>query len=96
MYLSCIQAAVHSEKFPATVMGNTEITVVTISFNIQSVCNMLMKICVYYKYTTCFGTYPPSSGVDSTLFIYANILKAMAIGHFSYQPKLMEKQTIFN
>jgi hypothetical protein len=39
-------------------------------------------------YTTCFGSYRPSSGVDSTLFIYANILKAMAIGHFLYQPKL--------
>jgi hypothetical protein len=32
--------------------------------------------CVYYKHTT-------SSGVNSALFIYANILKAMAIGHFS-------------
>jgi hypothetical protein len=37
---------------------------------------------VYYKYTTCFGSYRPSSGVDNTLFIYANILKAMAIGYF--------------
>jgi hypothetical protein len=47
-----------------------------------------MKICVYYKYTTCFGSYRPSSGVDSILFIYANILKAVAIGYFLYQPKL--------
>jgi hypothetical protein len=45
-------------------------------------------LCVYYKYTTCFGTRRPASGVNSALFIYANILKAMAIGHFSYQPKL--------
>jgi hypothetical protein len=44
--------------------------------------------CVYYKYTTCFGIYQPSSGVDSTLFIYANLLKAMALGNFSYQAKL--------
>jgi hypothetical protein len=45
--------------------------------------------CVYYKYTTCFGACRPSSGVNSALFIYANILKAirMAMGHFSYQPK---------
>jgi hypothetical protein len=47
--------------------------------------------CVYCKYTTCFGSYRSSSGVDSTLFIYADIrlvLKAMALGNFSYQPKL--------
>jgi hypothetical protein len=31
---------------------------------------------------TCFGTYRPSSGVNNALFIYANILKAMAIVHF--------------
>jgi hypothetical protein len=48
--------------------------------------------CVYYKYTTCFGSCRPSSGVNSPLFIYANILKAMSIGHFSYQPKF----TCFN
>jgi hypothetical protein len=47
-----------------------------------------MKILCLYKYTTCLGTYRPSSGVNSALFIYANILEAMAIGHFSYQPQL--------
>jgi hypothetical protein len=50
--------------------------------------HLMKNLCLLYKYTTCFGTYQPASGVDSTLFIYTNILKAVAIGDFSYQPKL--------
>jgi hypothetical protein len=37
--------------------------------------------------TLHYGAYRPSSGVNRALFTYANILKAMAVGHFSYRPK---------
>jgi hypothetical protein len=44
---------------------------------------------------TCFGTYRPSSNVNNALFIYANILKAVAIGHFSYQPNYCKYAVLY-
>jgi hypothetical protein len=75
-------AAVHGKPWAVPPRSsNNNRTSYNIFINSLYATLFIQRTCVLLKNTTCFGTFQPSSGVISSIFITLNILKAIPKGH---------------